>query len=112
MVPLTVRVPLILRDVKVPTDVIFGWAAVARVPYIPVPTYRDLVTLTPPAICTAPVIKLVASVVDVSKVDPLTVKEDNVPTEVILGWVAVASVPVMLPPTVKEDNVPTDVMFG
>ena len=43
---------------------------------------------------------------------PVTVTEDSVPRDVILGCAAVANVPVIAPETVTEDSVPRDVMLG
>ena len=62
-VPPRVSVPLTDNDVNVPTEVMLPCAAVDIVPYIPVPTYRDLAIPTPPTNVAAPVMVEVESVI-------------------------------------------------
>ena len=57
------------------------------------------------------------SVVEDIAVAPLTPRLESVPTDVMFGCAAVASVPVNVPAatsslTVSDESVPTDVMFG
>ena len=69
--------PLVVKLVKVPTEVIFGCAAVSRVPatFVKAP----LVPLTLPLLTL-----------------PVTVKLLNVPTDVMLGCAAVVTVPAVV----------------
>ena len=69
-----VILPVALKDVSVPTEVILVWAAVVSVPIILVPDKLPLVML------------------------PVTANDVNVPTEVILVCAAVIKVPEILVP--------------
>ena len=67
------------------------------------PTLIDPAIPTPPSTINAPAPILVDTFVFAIYTWPLDINPANVPTDVILGWLAVANVPVILPAT---DNIP------
>ncbi len=113
-----VTVPLTPSDVRVPTLVIFGWAAVVTVPAVvalvalvalatvPV-TFAPAIALRPePLPVNTPVLAVNAEAVTV----PLTPSDVRVPTEVILGCAAVVTVPAVVALVAAPLSAPTKVV--